>query len=551
VDNDLIPRFCLSALDSVAELDNITILSCTNTSNRLQPIEYFGYYALNLFTVRNPLTRRVPVQTSIKTIIAKIDFESNYQGAWQALPERLIDDIKAGGFDLILKFGMDLLRIPEDGDFPPILSFHHGDPEKYRGRPAGFWEMFEGAPVVGQMVQVLSNHLDAGKIAAYAETKIHRHSYRATLIEAYSHSPLLLRGAVRAIVAHDWVEKPASGKLYRLPSNSEVVKFVLKMGWTSLKRLHYGFFYEKRWRVSVGQLPADPLADSSSSVAIPDQQTWHTLPIGNGYSFYADPFFSSDPPGILVEALNRRTGLGEILLIGDNGEQRLTHTRRHFSYPCTIMSDGAQLIVPEVAEWSQPRYYTIKDGLMHEQGLVEVEGHERILDPTMVEHEGKFYVFGNIASFGSGALFLWWSDKLAGPFALHPAAPVRISPRGARMAGGIQKKEDRIIRFGQDFTAAYGDGVFTFEVLELTCETYREAMVGHVRLPDRSGPHTLNFRDGKVVFDWYDDRFDASAGIRRLLGRLRRKSPNEAAQALRVLSRRWNKHWPRLPEIFR
>ena len=33
---------------------------------------------------------------------------------------------------------MNLLRIDENLKLPPILSFHHGDPSKYRGRPAGF-----------------------------------------------------------------------------------------------------------------------------------------------------------------------------------------------------------------------------------------------------------------------------------------------------------------------------------------------------------------------------------------------------------------------------
>ena len=37
---------------------------------------------------------------------------------------------------------MNLLKINNDNKHLHILSFHHGDPRKYRGRPAGFYEIF-------------------------------------------------------------------------------------------------------------------------------------------------------------------------------------------------------------------------------------------------------------------------------------------------------------------------------------------------------------------------------------------------------------------------
>ena len=73
--------------------------------------------------------------------------------------------------DAIVKFGLGLLRVPDRTVLPiPILSFHHGDPGAYRGRPAGFWELIEGASFVGQVVQILRNRLDAGRVVAFAGT---------------------------------------------------------------------------------------------------------------------------------------------------------------------------------------------------------------------------------------------------------------------------------------------------------------------------------------------------------------------------------------------
>ena len=36
---------------------------------------------------------------------------------------------------------MNLFKINKKLINLPILSFHHGDPSKYRGRPAGFYEI--------------------------------------------------------------------------------------------------------------------------------------------------------------------------------------------------------------------------------------------------------------------------------------------------------------------------------------------------------------------------------------------------------------------------
>ena len=42
------------------------------------------------------------------------------------------------------------------------LSFHHGDMRKYRGQPAGFWELFNNEKEMMITVQILSEKLDAG-----------------------------------------------------------------------------------------------------------------------------------------------------------------------------------------------------------------------------------------------------------------------------------------------------------------------------------------------------------------------------------------------------
>ncbi|HEX8572061.1 MAG TPA: hypothetical protein VF759_04865 [Allosphingosinicella sp.] len=521
VDGGETQRFGLDAIDQLRGCDEITVFSCTNTAFRRLPVRHGAYYALNLACFSNRHTRRVPVTETRKRIAETIAFESDYEGAWQRLPDPILARLAGSGFHVIVKLGMGLLRVPPPETLPvPILAWHHGDPDLYRGRPAGFWEIVHGAPVMGQIVQILSNKLDGGAVVAFAETKVHPHSYRATLIEAYRHSHLLIDEAVRNALAGRALPKGSAGRNYRLPSNLAVLGFVLRRIAASAKRMFYGALVEKRWRVSVAPLGEGEPARIAAGEAFPAPDSWRTLPTPPCHLFLADPFFSRDPPGILVEALDRRSALGEILLVAEDGDRRLSNGPLHFSYPGTIESGGEQFVVPEMAQWGEQGCFRIGEAGLEPAGTLEVEGRPRLIDPTLVRHEGRFYLFGNDEGQGAAALQLWTSETLHGPYRLHPFSPVRISPMGGRMAGGLLRAGGRLIRFGQNFSADYGDGVLAFEIETLDPAEYRERPLGAIGFRDRQGPHTVNFDGGRIVFDWYHRRFSALSGVRRARARL-------------------------------
>jgi hypothetical protein len=191
------------------------------------------------------------------------------------------------------------------------------------------------------------------------------------------------------------------------------------------------------------------------------------------------------------------------------------------SYPATFGAGGREYVLPEIAGWSPPVMHEIVDGRLEPAWTLRVADDPRILDPTLIARDGRFYLFGNDRRTGSNVLSLWSADAIDGEFRLHPANPIRISPRGSRMGGNLVEQGGRLIRLGQDFSRDYGDGLIAFEVTELGPERYSERELGAIRLTDRKGPHTLNFRDGEMVFDWYVDRFAPLAGLRRLAGRRR------------------------------
>jgi hypothetical protein len=507
--------FALEAVNAIRDCEEVAIFACTNTRFTRRPVKHGAYYALNLLAVVNPWSKLVPLDRLTKRIERRVEFESGYEGAWQTLPPEVIEALS--GYDIVFKAGMGLLRVPSPEILPPpILSFHHGDPDKYRGRPAGFWEMAEGEPMMGQIVQMISNKLDAGRIVAFAETRVMPWSYRSTLIESYRHSPLIINEAVRNALAEHYLPKPCQGKNYRLPSNVQVAGSALRMAAQFVRRLFYGAFFEKRWKVSLADAPSGSLA--ALTAAFPPRPAWRTLDEAKGYTLYADPFFCRE--GLLVEALKAGSGLGEIVLVRGDTHQRVSPAGGHMSYPLTIDVGEGERIIPEMANWSTPKVFALEGGRMHETAELKIEGAPRVVDPTLIEHGGRIYLFGNVKAVGSNVLFLWSADRLEGLFRLHPLSPIRVSPRGARMGGCIVEQDGRLYRIGQDFRSDYGDGLAVFEIETLTGEDYREREVGALRFSGVKGPHTLNLKDGQLLFDWYRDRFSPLAGVRRLAARL-------------------------------
>ena len=506
------------AIEGIRGCTELIIYNCTNSRAGRKSFRHGAYYALNLMTIRNRLTKRVPVSSLSLQPSKVVDFATEYEGAWQRIPHATIREIESDHPDVILKFGLGLLRVPErDLLSAPILSYHHGDPSAYRGRPAGFYELLEGRPLMGQMVQRLSNRLDAGEVVAFAETKVFPHSYRETLLAAYGASPLLLGTAIQNARSGRDIARPPTGKVYRLPGNLRVVRFVVRMAAAFVRRLAYGALFEKRWEVSVAPCAPEALLSGGD---LPPPAEWRKLERPASYNFLADPFFEPGGEGFLVEALHATSGKGEILRITNEEARRLSDPAVHHSYPASVSEGSKDYVVPEACESGRAIIYSYEDCRMEAVGELDVAGAGGLLDPTFLRHEGSLYLFANRKAEGAGILRLWRSSSLFARFEEHPASPIRISPEGSRMAGEIFSCDGRLLRLGQQWGKSYGSGLLIFGIDALSPESYSESLLRSIAFGDGiKGPHTLNFRNGLALFDWYRDAFTPAAGLRRLAAR--------------------------------
>jgi hypothetical protein len=512
VDNLSISNWQNSALDFASDCLNIKlILNCTNTNLQRFYSRHFAYYVLNVVSLKNRQTRRVPCDIPSAEVI---NFESGYNGIWQTIPVTVACIVKSKDIKLVIKFGMSLLKIDDSISNLDILSFHHGDPERYRGRPAGFYEVYNNDKAVGIVVQKLSNTLDAGKILTRVYSKVYRHSYKRTTEHFFSLSKFLLRKAIDSYAADQTLTMTDLGPNHTLPSNVIVVKFAFKLVYRKMLRLFYGLLYEKRWNIvllRIHELRNDLVLSVSKGV---------TPLVQSRYRFYADPFFSAAGDKIRIEALNARNGLGEIIELQTNNfcvVQTLVKGK-HYSYPCSFKNDDREYICPEVASHSAPYLLPEPFAGKAKERLTGLE-NIKALDGTIVRHDNVYYFFCGLRHSSEDCLYLFFSDELNGPYRPHPQNPIVIDPSSARMGGNILRWGEKLYRVGQNNCYAYGNGITVSAVECLSKERYSEKKVASISFVDALGPHTLDVFGNLAVLDFYRNQFSFGAAYRRIAGK--------------------------------
>ena len=516
VDDLKISKWQEAALEAANDrIDIALILNCQNTKTKKHYAKNFLYYCLNIIALRNELTKKNKLTLVAPNIVS---FDSEYIGIWQSIPASVSSQLKTDKIDIIIKFGMNLLRIDNDSSSVPILSFHHGDPSKYRGRPAGFYEILNGDRTVGAIVQQLGNNLDAGKVLAFAEVRVVNHSYKRTAQNFYAISEQLLVKAIDKLAQGGEVNIDKNGRNYRLPSNLITLKFFLLLFCNAIRKIIYGLFFEKRWKVAVAknQLVFNGYETISSSSLV-------ELPISPKYNFYADPFYSCDGGLIRLEALRNKSGLGDILEVDadDISRQRKLLSGAHFSYPFSFIYKSKEYLLPEVASHS-PQFICLADKSNSEKIIVKGLEDKRIVDATLFEQEGYFFLFFGENVSALSTLNLWYSQSPFDEFQPHPKSPIVISPRMARMGGSLLKLPNRLLRFGQNNAGEYGESLVVLEILKLSITDYEEEIIGELNVDKFNGPHSLglNINSNQLLIDYYSNSFSFFAGIRRIKAKL-------------------------------
>ena len=520
VDSNTISAWQALSLQLSSELiDIVEVLYCTNIRSKKNFVRYFLYYILNIFTIRNLWTKKTLWSPYVGLHCPVRHFEAQKIGAWELIPKENLEQVENAKVDLVIKFGMGLLRDPHELSARyGVLSFHHGDPRAYRGRPSGFYEMLEGAQHVGAMVQEISNVLDGGKIRAYGSYQITHHSYRKSLENLYQQSAYLLRIALENCLSDLYVEMSNTGKIYTLPTNYTIIRFMVSTLRHRVRRILYGLFFRKQWSVGSTTIWTESIRGPSQLKVL------QIIPKPKGIFFLADPFVLENG-SLLCEGSTSRQQRGFLVRIGETqSAYRLESDKldeKHLSYPFPVLLNGHSFILPEMAEHGPQQIFRLSDDdkLVDGQKLLGLENY-RLIDPTLIYHLGTWWLFAGIVGSEEDTLHLWFSQQPTGPYSAHKMNPIVRDPSRARGAGSFFTLNGKIYRPGQNNCFGYGNGITISEVLKLDHDNYIEQSVSTLSINGLKGPHTYSTSNDFAYVDFYQDKFYCLAWYLRVRSRL-------------------------------
>ena len=446
------------------------------------PLEQFDVRTV-LPTV--PLLQADPSKWSFLLKFADLDIFINL--SQERIPDVLLNSARFGIWSLrgndkriTTSTGIGWLDLQREG------SLIHCDVEVQRG---------ESAQVVARSVMAANRYSFTHNQKSFL--------WRAASLLPRAIKQLYLTGEEKFFAEAESVE---SGKKVSKRASGEIVDLVLKqfVGKVTNKIQKRGS--EDHWILMAGIRSSE------------DTFSWDKLKpiIPPPGAFWADPFIvhKDSRTYIFFEEFIYKTGLGRIsyVEIEQNGaiskSQSILEKPYHLSYPFIFEHGGDHYMIPETAQQRAidmyrctlfPDQWTYHKTIMRDL---------RAVDATLIEHDGLWWMFVNIAGEGGSTwdeLHLFYAnDPLSDEWIPHPMNPIISDVRSARPAGHIFYKDGKLIRPSQDSSLRYGYALNLNCITMLTTEEYEEELMERLEPPDNGdilAVHTHNFAGNLTVVD--------------------------------------------------
>ena len=427
-------------------------------------------------------------------------------------PPDAIEKIRSYDLDVAISFGFrilrgDALRIAKHG----VWSYHHGDNFVNRGGPPGFWEVMEGSPISGAVLQVLSEDLDNGEVIDRSWTRTSdRFSVRGSKNNLYWRSSAFVMRKLRQLYESGKVASEASvfrpyyNRLHKAPTNAELLPKLcnLYLSYAAAK-LRHAFFFDQWWLAYRFRTSPDDPNNSfyrfKNLVPSKDKFWADPFPVKFGekyFVFFEEYLYKDNKAHISVIELSK-SGVSE--------PAPVLKRDYHLSYPFVFHWNDRHYMIPETAANKTIEVYACES--FPNEWKLETVLFESIAarDATLFEVDGLWWMFVAIADTDfSDELFLYYSENPFGPWKPHQRNPVKSDVRNSRPAGRPFYWNGDLYRPAQDSSRGYGYGMRINRIVRLTPAEFVEEEVSQV-LPqwrkDLRGTHTLNICDDLTVID--------------------------------------------------
>jgi hypothetical protein len=432
--------------------------------------------------------------------------------------EDVLAEIRHADLDVLLRFGFRIIR----GDILAaarhgVWSFHHGDNRHYRGGPSFFWELYEGNPVTGTTLQILTEELDAGRVIYRSHSATDPVSLRRGRNRPFLKSANFVARRLSDLHRHGfgYLEQlptysdlaARDARIYTTPTNREMLRFLARTAAGIVRRRLWRVALREEWFVAYREVE-EPRGELAEGPAF--QRLEHPA-----RRSFADPFVvkAEGRSHIFFEDYDFGSGKGSISYVCVNGSGRATEPVTalerpyHLSYPFLFEHEGEHYMIPETSATRRIELYrAARFPDEWELERVLLDGVEAV-DGTLIHRDGLFWLFASVGESGGPTvdeLFLYSAESLAGEWKPHPKNPVVSDVRRARPAGRLFERDGRLIRPSQDCSWRYGSAIVLNEVTTLTPDDYAEVELGRIDPKwgkGNLGSHTYNFDGTMEVVD--------------------------------------------------
>jgi hypothetical protein len=433
-----------------------------------------------------------------------------------------VERVAEADLDVALRFGFRILKgrildVPRYG----VWSYHHGDNLKYRGAPAGFWEVMKGDDVTGSILQILGPELDNGRVIYRSFAATDKRSVRRNknnyywkssdfvirkLRELGEEGPRTLEGTVAA-----GTFTPYSSPLYTVPRNGEMLKLLTGFTWRLLRDKAAHLLYREQWGIAFS-------LDANQQGPPAPFRFVHVAPPKD--RFWADPFEvrKGNDHYIFVEELidgvihnNKRKAHISAIRVDAHGpvapSVKVLETACHLSYPFVFEWQGNHYMVPETAGNQTVELYKCEEFPHRWTFAKRLLENVNAVDPTLMQYGGRWWLFAGIAVAGArnvDELHLFHAPSPLGPWTPHKRNPVKSDVRSSRPAGRPFTWRGDVYRPAQDCSRRYGHAVVINKIIRLDTDGYEEVAISSMTPDwrrDLVGTHTLNRSSEMTVMD--------------------------------------------------
>jgi hypothetical protein len=234
--------------------------------------------------------------------------------------------------------------------------------------------------------------------------------------------------------------------------------------------------------------------------------------------FWADPFIylKDGHYYIFIEESfmpPKKKGFISVIKLNRDGKpsssKKIIEQPYHMSYPYVFEWEDSLFMVPETQNNRTVDLYKCTDFPYKWEFVKSLMNDVRAVDATILSHEGRYWMFVNIAS-NAGAsswdeLHIFFADTpVSSSWTPHPLNPVVSDVRSARPAGKIFNYKQKLFRPSQNCSNRYGYGLKINEITRLSTSEYQESESRSIE-PDWDknikAVHTINREGGITVID--------------------------------------------------